>query len=93
MAKQITLNQLGVMIESIDNKVKAVSEGHEIIRSEMQQMEQRLSERIEDNSLKIGAISKKLDSVHTSLKNEINITAMAINDKLDEHIKQPSHAA
>ncbi|MFH1362208.1 MAG: hypothetical protein ABIH69_06105 [bacterium] len=44
----------------------------------MRQMEQRLN--------------GKLDRVHSSLKNEIMVTGLAISDKLDEHIKQPAHS-
>lgn len=81
-----------ILLEEIRSNVKLALEGQDVLRSEMKQMEQRLSEGIQGNSLKIGILSKKLDAVHSSLKNEIKITAMAINDKLDEHIRLPSHA-
>jgi hypothetical protein len=75
MAKQITLNQLGVMIESIEEKVKSLGEGQKILGD------------------KVDKVDSKINQVHSSLKNEIKITSMIINNKLEEHIKQPSHAA
>ncbi|MFH1362084.1 MAG: hypothetical protein ABIH69_05465 [bacterium] len=95
-----------VLLEEIRDKVSLVAEGHEVLRSEMRQMEGRLSDRIDRvevgqfglmnriDRLETGqnSLGNKIDRVHTSLKNEIKITGLAINDKLDEHIKQPSHA-
>ncbi len=47
----------------------------------------------------IGKLDKKIDSVHSSLKNEIKVTGLAIKEdiqrvetKLDSHLKQPAHA-
>ena len=70
-------DHMEILLEEIRSNVKLALEGHDVLRSEMKQMEHRLS--------------GKIDKVHSSLKNEINVTAMAINDKLDEHIKQPAH--
>lgn len=77
--------RMEVLLEEIRDKVSLVAEGHEVLRSEMRQMEGRLSDRIDSLDLKV-------DRVHASLKNEIKITGLAITDKLDEHIKQPAHA-
>ncbi|PIS28881.1 hypothetical protein COT42_06810 [Candidatus Saganbacteria bacterium CG08_land_8_20_14_0_20_45_16] len=60
----------GIKIEQVASDVKAVAEGHGVLRSEMGRMEDRLTN-------KIGLVQT---------------TALAINDKLDEHIKQPAHA-
>lgn len=86
MTKQITLNQLGVMIESIEDKVNALGEGQKIIEGNLEKGQKSLENRID-------SLDMKIDQVHSSLKNEIKITSMVINDKLEEHIKQPSHAA
>ena len=48
MAEEVTLNQLGTMIEGLRGDVKAVAEGHGVIRSEMKQMKTELLEKIEE---------------------------------------------
>lgn len=89
-----------MLLEEVRDGVKLVAEGHETIRFEMKQMEERLVERFDT----------KINLVHSSLKNEIKVTAFAldskieetkhelkgdikeIGQKLDEHIKHPAHA-
>ena len=90
-----------MLLEEIRDKVQFIAEGHGVLqsqisglqdqmgdmqsqisgfRSDMFQMENRLSKRIDNLDIKI-------DFVHSSLK----ATFYALNDKLDEHIKQPAH--
>jgi hypothetical protein len=56
--EEITLNQIAVMIEKVGSDIKAVAEGHQVIRSEMTQMEARLTEKIEENSAAIKWVAK-----------------------------------
>jgi len=79
--KEITLNQIAVMIEKVGSDVKAVAEGHQVIRSEMAQMEERLTEKIKENSSAIKWIAKDLGD-------KIDKVART----LDEHVKLPAHA-
>ena len=92
-----------ILLEEIRDKVQVVSEGHEIIRSEMKQMEGRIKSELR----------QEISSVHTSLKKEINAvdkkldaTAQAsyglltdvqkdvkeVKGRLNEHTRQPAHA-
>ena len=89
MAKRITLNQLGVMIENIEDKVDALGEGQKVLEDKVDTLNNG-QKVLKD---KVDSLDKKIYQVHESLKNEIKITAMAINEKLEEHMKQPSHAA
>lgn len=86
MAKKVTLNQLGVMIESVDDKIKALAEGHDALRSEVKQMDVKLTQRMDKMDM-------KMDVIHSSLKNEIKVTFTALNEKIEDHVKQPSHTA
>lgn len=99
-------NRVEILLEEIRGDVKLALEGYDVLKSEMRQMEGRLTERIQSlevnqnllskkqDSLSKGqdSLSKKLEAVHASLKNEIRVTGLAINDRLDEHIRQPSRA-
>jgi len=78
-----------ILLEEIRGDVKLALEGHDTLRSEMRQMEERLSNKIGAGDQ---ALDAKIDSVYLSLKNEIRVTGLAITDKIDEHIKQPAHA-
>ncbi|MFH1683791.1 MAG: hypothetical protein ABIA67_02780 [Candidatus Margulisiibacteriota bacterium] len=89
-----------VLLEEIRDKVQIIAEGHNVLlngqetlhseikgtKSEMKQMEERLGNRISGAENKL---DKKIDYVHASLKS----TFYALNEKLEDHIKQPSHAA
>lgn len=93
LPKKITLNQIGVMIESLEEKVDAIAEGQRVHDERFVQMD------------------KKIDAVHSSLKNEIRVTGLALdsrieetklelkNDikrvetKFEEHISLPAHIA
>lgn len=46
-------------------------------------------ERLEDGQEKI---KEAIKTVHSGLKNEIKVTAGALEFKIDEHLKQPAHA-
>lgn len=87
MAKKITLNQIGVMIEAVDDKVTALGEGQKILEERLG----RLENKVDGLDNKVSRLDVKIDQIHTSLKNEIKSTFYALNDKLEEHIKQPSH--
>ncbi len=88
MAKRITLNQIGVMIEALNDKVDAMGEGQRSLENKVD----GLGNRFVGLESKVDRLDKKIDVVHTSLKNEIKSTFYALNDKLDEHLRQPSHA-
>ncbi|MFA4844900.1 MAG: hypothetical protein WC632_08155 [Candidatus Margulisiibacteriota bacterium] len=75
--KEITLNQIAVMIEKVGSDVKAVAEGHQVIRSEMAQMEGRLSEKIDFVDSKVEFLAADVREIKKDLK---------------EHIKMPAHA-
>jgi phage tail tape-measure protein len=93
-----------VLLEEMRDKLQILAEGHSMLnsnmdsmrtdikelrqglRSEMKEMEGRLN-------YKIDHVHSSLKQVHSSLKNEINVTYMALNEKIEDHIKQPSHTA
>ncbi len=75
-----------ILLEEIRDKVQAVAEGHEIVRSDIWHVEERLKEEF----------SAKIDAVHSSLKSEMASTGKMLNyeikeldRKLEEHAHQP----
>lgn len=58
--RKITLNQIGMMLEEIRSDVKAVAEGHAVIRREMQEMKTELKEDIKEVNDKLGFVAKQL---------------------------------
>ena len=79
--KEVTLNQIAVMIERVGGDVKAVAEGHQVIRREMQEGFGEVKEQIKlvDDKLKFAA-------------KELNGKIDKIDQKLVEHMRQPAHA-
>jgi hypothetical protein len=78
--EKVTLNQIAVLIEGVKSDVKAVAEGHQVIRSEMRQMEDRLAG-------KISLMDDKLEFVAKQLGDQID----KVDRKLDEHMRKPAH--
>ncbi|MBI5699321.1 DUF1515 family protein [Candidatus Saganbacteria bacterium] len=83
MAEEVTLNQIGTMIEGLRGDVKAVAEGHGVIRSEMKQMRTELLEKIEENNAAIKWVAEDLKEVKEKVGK--------IDRTLEEHVKLPAH--
>jgi len=97
----VTLNQLGTMIEGLRDDVKAVAEGHGVIRSETKQMKAELLEKFEENNSaikwvakdlggKIEENSRKIEEAKQELK-EVKEKVGKIDRTLEEHVKLPAH--
>ena len=84
---KVTLNQIAAMVENVQDNVKQVAEGHQVIRSEIKQMEGRLTERIGENKAAIQWAAKDLGRKIDENKQKIEENGR----KLDEHILQPAH--
>ena len=67
----------GLLLEQVQSDVKAVAEGHVTIRTEMSQMEGRLSEKIGQNKSAIAWVAKdlgaKIDRVDYKLEQHVKI--------------------
>ena len=69
------------LLEEIRSDVKLSLEGHDTLRSEMRQMEGRLTEKIEENESAIKFVAKQLgDKIDN------------VDKKLDVHMRQPTNA-
>lgn len=75
------IQKQGIMLEQVASDVKLVAEGHVTIRREMQEMKNELKEDIK-------LVDDKLDFAAKQLGNKID----KIDQKLDEHVRQPAHA-
>ena len=78
------LSKNDVRLEQISSDIKAVAEGHEVIRSEMRQMEVRLTDKI---SLVDGRV-EHLGREFREMRQKVD----KIDKTLDEHVKMPAHA-
>lgn len=97
MTKEVTLNQIGTMLEGLRGDVKAVAEGHGVIRSEMKQMKAELLEKFEENKAEIRWVAKdlkevkeKVGKIDQDLK-EVKEKVGKIDQTLEEHVKLPAH--
>ena len=73
---EVTLNQIAVMIEKVGGEVKAVAEGQQVIRSEMQEMKTDLMSEINLVKGALRVVAKDVSEIKT---------------KRDEHVKLPVH--
>lgn len=84
-----------ILLEEVRDGVKLVAEGHGTIRSEMRQMEERLTEKIEENNGAIKWVAKdlgrKIEEVKDELK-EVKEKVDKIDHTLEEHVRLPAHA-
>jgi hypothetical protein len=88
--KEITLNQLGVMIEKVGSDVKAVAEGHEVIRREMQEIKNELISEIDTVKGAVRYLATDLSKVKEKVS-RIDERVDRIEKKLDVHMLQPAH--
>ena len=84
MGNEITLNQIAVMIEKVGSDVKAVAEGHQVIRREMQEMKVELVSEINLVKSALRFVAKDVSDLKTKVDK--------IDRTLDEHVKLPAHA-
>lgn len=73
----------GIELEKLGTDIKAVAEGHGVIRSEMKQMKVELLEKFEENKAEIRWVAKDLKEVKEKVGK--------IDRTLDEHVKLPAH--
>ena len=73
-----------MLLEEIRDKVKLALEGHDVIRSEMRQMEGRLSE-------KISIVDGKVEHLGREFR-EMKQKVDKIDSTLEEHVRLPAHA-
>jgi uncharacterized protein YoxC len=85
-----------MLLEEMRGNFKVLAEGMDIIRSNVNDLRTNMIDMRNDIKRldnKIDYVHSSLKQVHSSLKNEINVTYMALNEKIENHVKQPSHAA
>jgi len=74
-----------VLLEEMRSNFKLLAEGQAVLRGDIK----RLGNKIDTVDL---SLRHELAKIHSSLKNEIKFTNLALNEKIEGHIKQPSHA-
>jgi predicted nuclease with TOPRIM domain len=81
-----------MLLEEIRDNVKQAAEGHSLLNDKVD----RLDDKVETVRQEL---KQEMRLIHSSLKNEINVTSYALKDdikevekKLDLHMQQPVHA-
>jgi len=84
-----------ILLEEMKGNFKALLDGHAVLNNKIDHLDEKLNDKIDGLdkklSFRIDNLDKKLDAVHSSLKNEIKVTTYALNEKLDDHLRQPAH--
>ncbi|MEA3544907.1 MAG: hypothetical protein U9R69_06760 [Thermodesulfobacteriota bacterium] len=70
---------LGAVSESFDLKIGLIAEGHESLRSEIQELARQTSDRFDLVDFKIDTLNQKIDGVAADLKK----TDARLNQKID----------
>ena len=88
------LNHLAILLESIDSKVQITMEAVSALDRKIDNVEERLTERIEVVDCKVMGLSKRLDAVEERLSGEIaevrnDLAAHRNNTEL--HHAKPKH--
>jgi len=76
-------DHLEVLLEDIRGKFDLVLEGHDVLRKEIRDSHQELSERISFVDFKVEALNKKIDGVHDALNQKIDSVHDELNNKID----------
>lgn len=96
--KEITLNQIAVLIEKVGSDVKAVAEGHDVIRSEIKQAKEELIEKISFVDAKVEFLGSDVRAIKQDVSvlkqdvSELKEKTGRIENTLNEHVKMPAHA-
>ena len=78
------IRRVGVKLEQLGSDIKAVAEGHGIIRQEVQEMKSELKADIKLVDDKAGYLAADVRQMKTKVDK--------IDRMLDEHVKQPARA-
>lgn len=73
-------DKMQIILEDIRSKVELIAEGHSVLQTQIN----RLENKVDGLEGRLVRVERKVD--------QSQITLYALNDKLDEHMKQPSHA-
>ncbi|MFA6431228.1 MAG: hypothetical protein WCV91_02450 [Candidatus Margulisiibacteriota bacterium] len=86
-----------MLLEEIRDKVQFIAEGHGVLQSQIAGLQEQMGDmqnqmggmqsQLTGMQSQIRNLDNKIDKVHSSLK----ATFYALNEKIDEHIKQPAH--
>jgi archaellum component FlaC len=87
-----------LLLEEIRDNVRAVAEGHAVIRTDMRQMKDEIIEKISFVDGKVEHLGREFRGMKqdisvlkqdvSSLKTKVD----KIDKTLDEHVRQPAHA-
>lgn len=85
------INGQSVLVESLRNDIKAVSEGHDILNGKIDALDGKvnaLDSKVNALDRKVDALDRKLDDRATELKTEIKVIegyVIGVDEKLNEH--------
>ena len=68
-------NYLEIILEDMNGKFALVLEGHQVLRNDIERTREELLEKIEDNSIAIRFLNKKIEEVNEDLGAKIDAVA------------------
>jgi len=83
-------DHLEIILEDIREKFDMVLEGHSALHQKIDTVYRDLSEKIEDNSFKIGVLNRKIDDVDKRLSKKIDDVDKRLSKKIDDVDKRLS---
>ncbi len=76
-------DHLEIILEDMNGKFDILIESHQTLRNEIKRTREELTDKIEDNSIAIRFLNKKIDSVDDSLNAKIDNFDNSLNAKID----------
>lgn len=76
-------HQIGIQSEHFQHKLDIIAEGHDVLRKEIRDTREELSEKIKFLDFKVEVLNQKIDGVHDKLNEKIEGVQDELNQKID----------
>lgn len=76
-------DNLEILLEDISGKFDLVLEGHEVLRKEIRDTREELSEKIKFVDFKVEVLNQKIDGIHDKLNQKIDTVRNELGQKID----------
>ncbi len=75
---------LGILIEEMNSKFELVLEGHQVLRNDIRRVEETLSKKIEENSVRIKINTEMITALDEKLSNRIDAVDEKLSNRIDK---------
>lgn len=87
-------DKMRILLEDIKSKVELIAEGHSILNAKIDRLENKvdgLEGRFDGLERRFDGLENRFDRLEKKV-DQSQVMIYALNDKLDEHMRQPAHA-